>query len=298
MHADELDIDVDLVKRLIAEQFPAWAGLPVVGVEPRGTDNALYRLGDNLVVRLPRRELTVATLEKERRWLPKLEPLLPLSVPTLVANGVPAQAYPWSWVVYRWIPGNDATSSPFADLLRAAEVLAEFLVALRAIDPSGGPSPGAHNFFRGEPLENRDAAVRASVEALRDDLDVEWATASWESALRASSSDVPPAWIHGDLDSRNLVVDSGELAGVIDWGGLGVGDPACDLMVAWKVFPAEGRDALRRALSVDEATWARSRGWALSQAVNALSYYTMENNPVLVTEARRWLTEVRADEGS
>jgi aminoglycoside phosphotransferase (APT) family kinase protein len=296
MHADELDIDVDLVKRLIVEQFPDWAELPVVGVEPRGTDNALYRLGDNLVVRLPRRERTAATLEKERRWLPKLEPL-PLTVPTPIADGVPAQGFPWSWVVYRWIRGSDATSSPFIDPRRAAEALAEFLLALRAIDPTGGPPPGAHNFYRGELLENRDAAVRASIEALRE-LDVRWATASWESALQASAWDAPPVWIHGDLDSRNLVVDSGELAGVIDWGGLGVGDPACDVMVAWKVFPVDARDVFRRTLSVDEETWVRARGWALSQALNALSYYTMESNPVLVTEARQWLARVRADEGA
>ena len=295
MHDDELDIDASLVRRLLASQFPHWAELPIERIEPTGTDNAIYRLGDDMVVRLPRVARTVATLEKERAWLPRLAPRLPLAVPVPLAEGMPAEGYPWVWSVYRWLDGVDATVEPIADLGRAASDLARFVAALQAIDPAGGPPPGAHNFFRGEPLAARDAAVRSSIAALRDAIDVDAVTAEWEAALRAPEWRRPPVWIHGDLDARNVLVQGGRLSAVIDWGALGVGDPACDVMVAWKLLSVDTRGAFREALSIDDATWARGRGWALSQAVNALSYYTLETNAVLVREAQRWLAEVLAD---
>jgi aminoglycoside phosphotransferase (APT) family kinase protein len=292
MHADEIDIDAGLVRRLIAEQFSEWANLPLEQVRPYGTDNALYRLGDDLVVRLPRRQRTAATLKKERRWLPKLAPHLPLAVPIPLAEGVPADGYPFHWSVYGWLEGENATVERIEGSRRAAVDLARFVSALRRIDPTGGPQPGRHNFFRGEPISRRDGAVRSSMNALREEIDVGVVTAAWEAALRAPEWRQTPVWIHGDLDSRNLLVEDGRLCGVIDWGGLGVGDPACDVMVAWKVFSADVRDVFRTELGVDDATWTRSHGWALSQALNALSYYTLETNPVLVREARRWLAEV------
>jgi aminoglycoside phosphotransferase (APT) family kinase protein len=292
MHADEIDIGAGLVRRLIAEQFSEWANLPLEQVRPYGTDNALYRLGDDLVVRLPRRQRTAATLKKERRWLPKLAPHLPLAVPIPLAEGVPADGYPFHWSVYGWLEGENATVERIEGSRRAAVDLARFVSALRRIDPTGGPQPGRHNFFRGEPISRRDGAVRSSMNALREEIDVGVVTAAWEAALRAPEWRQTPVWIHGDLDSRNLLVEDGRLCGVIDWGGLGVGDPACDVMVAWKVFSADVRDVFRTELGVDDATWTRSHGWALSQALNALSYYTLETNPVLVREARRWLAEV------
>lgn len=297
MHADEVEIDVSLVGRLLAAQFPRWAGLPIRPVLSRGTDNALYRVGDDMVARLPRRERTVGTLEKERRWLPRLAPLLPLAVPLPLANGMPAEGYPFTWSVYRWLRGEDATMQRVTDPKRLATDLAQFVAALQQIDSAGGPSPGEHNFFRGEPLAARDASTRAAIASLRGTIDVGNATAAWEAALRSPEWDRRPVWIHGDLDSRNLLLEQGRLSAVIDWGGLGVGDPACEVMVAWKVLSADTRDIFRAALSVDESTWARARGWALSQALGALSYYTLETNPVLVLEARRWLTEVFADAG-
>ena len=295
MHDDELDIDASLVRRLLAAQFPHWAALQIERIEPTGTDNAIYRLGDDLVVRLPRVGRTVATLEKERAWLPRLAPHLPLAVPMPLAEGTPAEGYPWIWSVYRWLEGVDATVEPIGDFGRAASDLAWFIAALQTIDPAGGPPPGEHNFFRGEALPARDAAVRASIAALHDEIDVDAVTAAWEAALRAPNWPRPPVWVHGDLDARNVLVGDGRLSAVIDWGALGVGDPACDVMVAWKLLSAESRDTFREALSVDDATWTRGHGWALSQAVNALSYYTVETNAVLVREARRWLAEVLAD---
>jgi aminoglycoside phosphotransferase (APT) family kinase protein len=298
MHADEVDNDPSLVGRLIAAQFPQWAELPIQRVPSPGTDNALYRLGDEMVVRLPSRERTTETLKKERTWLPRLAPLLPLGVPVPLAEGMPAEGYPFEWSVYRWLRGENATKEHVHDLSQLATDLVQFVAALQQIDPTRGPPPGEHNFFRGEPLARRDGPTRAAIVSLRGAIDVGAVTAAWESALRSPEWEHPAVWIHGDLDSRNLLVEEGRLSAVIDWGCLGVGDPACDVMVAWKVLSADTRDSFRIALLVDEAMWARARGWALSQALMALSYYTLETNPVLVLEARRWMAEVLVDQAS
>jgi aminoglycoside phosphotransferase (APT) family kinase protein len=291
MHANEVDTDASLVGRLVAAQFPHWAELPIEPVRFRGTDNALYRLGDDMVVRLPRIEQATLALDKERKWLPKLA-LLPLAVPVPLAKGMPAEGYPWEWSVYAWLEGEPATVEPIADLDRAATDLARFIGALQRVDPKDGPPPGEHNGFRGEPLAARDAAVRAAITSLGNEIDVGGVTAVWEAALRASAWPRPPVWLHGDLDSRNLLIVEGRLSAVIDFGCLGVGDPACDVMVAWKILSATTRESFRAALAIDEATWARGRGWALSQALGALSYYTLGTNPMLVREARRWMSEV------
>ncbi|MEX2212343.1 MAG: aminoglycoside phosphotransferase family protein [Gaiellaceae bacterium] len=284
MHDDELDVDVPLVLRLLAAQFPEWAELPIEPVPNRGTDNALFRLGPELVARLPVQESKAATLVRELEWLPRLAPHLPLAVPVSVAQGEPGEGYPCIWCVNTWLPGEDATVGPAVD---AADALAEFILALQAIDASDGPLPGRHNFGRGEPLVNRDAPFRAALATL----DVPGAAAVWEEALAAPRWEAPGRWLHGDLDARNVLVDDGRLSGVIDWGALGVGDPACEAMVAWKLVPVEERDAFRARLGLDDAAWARARGWVVSQAVIALGYYTDETNPVLVAEARRWLEE-------
>jgi aminoglycoside phosphotransferase (APT) family kinase protein len=290
MHVDEMDTDPALVRRLVATQFPDWAGLPIEPVPFFGTDNAIYRLGDELAVRLPRREKNVETLAKELRWLPVLAPQLPLPIPTPVAVGEPGAGFPFRWAVYRWVAGEAPSSATVG-----AGDLAAFIAALQRVDPAGGPLPGPHNAFRGEPLARRDGPVRAALRALSSTLDVAAATSVWETSLAAAEWSEAPVWIHGDLDARNVLVRDGRLSGVIDFGCLGVGDPACDVMVAWKLFSAGSRESFRAALAVDGATWRRARGWALSQALGALSYYTNENNPVLVREARRWLAEALAD---
>jgi aminoglycoside phosphotransferase (APT) family kinase protein len=291
MHRDEVTVDEAVARRLLAAQFPEWADLPLEAVEPRGTDNWLYRLGEELVVRLPCRERTVATLVRERTWLPRLAGRLPLEIPLPVAAGEPGVGYPWTWSVYRWLEGKNAIVGPVADLAQAAMDLAALLEALHRVDPDGGPGPGQENFFRGAPLETFDARVRADLVRLRDAIDVEAATTVWEEALRAPRPEGRPVWVHGDLDRRNLLTRQGRLAAVLDFGCLGVGDPACDVAVAWKGLSPETRDSFRSALSVDDATWTRARGWAVSQALGALAYYTPETNPSLVAEARRWLAD-------
>lgn len=294
MHSEEADIDAQLVRTLLAEQFPQWADLPVELCPSSGTDNAMYRLGEDKVVRLPRVPWTVAQLEKEQRWLPQLAPALPLVVPVPLALGKPGAGYPWPWSVYTWLDGVEATADHLSDLRQAAEDLAGFLLALRSVDATDGPVPGDHNFGRGVPLADRDANVRAALAQLTDDIDTDAAAAAWEAALRAPRWEGAPVWIHGDLQPSNLLAVRGRLSGVIDFGGLGVGDPACDLLIAWNLFFGESRAAFRAALAVDDATWARGRGWALSVALIALPYYR-DTNPAIASQARHVIDEVLAD---
>ena len=292
MHANEVATDVALVRALVRAQFPEWAELPVEAVPERGTDNALYRLGDELVARLPRLDRCAETLRKELRWLPQLAPGLPLAVPLPVAVGEPAEGFPFPWAIYGWLEGDSATPERIGDVSQAAADLAEFIAALQRIDSTGGPGPGAHNAFRGIPLAGRrDEVTRAAIAQLDAEIETDAVTAAWDEALRAADWHRPPVWIHGDLDSRNLLVRDGRLSAVLDFGCLGVGDPACDAMVAWKLLDDEGRATFRSALGIDDATWSRARGWAVSQAVVALAYYTVETNAVLVREAQRWLGE-------
>jgi len=290
MHADELETDEALVSRLLAAQFPQWAELPIEALPVGGTDNVIYRLGDELSVRLPRRrEGATVLLDRELEWLPRLAPLLPFPVPTPVARGAAGAGYPHEWAIYTWLDGEDAASVPL-DLSRAAVDLAELLAALRRIDPTGGPPAGG----RGGPLRPRDEATRAGIAALAGEIDATAVNAAWEVALAAPEWDRPPVWIHGDLDARNLLVRDGQISGLVDWGSLCVGDPACDVKVAWAVLDAETRPIFRELLEIDDATWARGRGWALSQAVIALPYY-VDTYPVIVEQARRWLVEALAD---
>jgi aminoglycoside phosphotransferase (APT) family kinase protein len=290
MHADELETDEALVRRLLAAQFPHWAELPIEALPAGGTDNAIYRLGDELSVRLPRRgDWPAGSLDKEFEWLPKLAPLLPLRVPTPVARGAAGEGYSHEWAIYDWLDGEDAASAPL-DLPHAAVDLAELLAALRRIDPTGGPPPAG----RGGSLRPRDERTRAGIAELGDAIDAAAVTAAWETALAAPEWDGAPVWIHGDLDARNLLVRDGRITGVLDWGAVCVGDPACDVKVAWAVLDAETRPIFRDLLDIDDATWTRGRGWALSQAMSALPYY-LHTYPVIVEQAWRWLAEAVAD---
>ncbi|MGH9173393.1 MAG: aminoglycoside phosphotransferase family protein [Vicinamibacterales bacterium] len=294
MHADEVETDVALVGRLLAAQFPRWAELPIEPVPSAGTDNALYRLGDDMVVRLPRIEWATGQVDKEFEWLPKLAPYLPLAIPVPLAKGTPGESYPWHWSVCNWLEGENATVERIADPRQAATELAQFVVALQRIDATGGPRPGAHNSHRGVPLARRDASTRAAIGSLDGMIDTDVATAAWEAALQAPAWDGPPVWIHGDLQSGNLLAVEGRLSAVIDFGCLGVGDPACDVMAAWTLFSAETRKDFREALPVDNATWARGRGWALSFGLIALPYY-QNTNPMLAGIARHAIEEALGD---
>ena len=279
MHEDELEIDESLVRGLLAEQFPEWSALPLRRVEPAGTVNAIFRLGDKLSVRLARLDGSTEPGGKEIEWLPRLAPLLPVEIPVPVAQGRPGQGYPWFWEIYGWVEGETVPVEQI-DAIDAARDLAALLLALQQVSPADAP-PG-----RGIPLAERDKGIRYWLARYDGDPIV---TVEWERALAAAAWDGPPVWHHGDLDARNWLIRDGRISGVIDWGSMGVGDPAVDVMVAWKLHSAEARNAFREALPTDEATWERARGWALSQAVAILAYYTPTNNPTLYREAQNWL---------
>ncbi|MEH0983287.1 aminoglycoside phosphotransferase family protein [Micromonospora sp. CPCC 205556] len=291
MHADEISTDPDLLRRLLAGQFPRWADLPVRQVASYGTDHDIYRLGERLVARLPRIGWATAQAAKEAEWLPKLAPHLPLALPVPVAMGRPAEGYPFDWSVCEWLPGENANGA-IDDLNRAAVDLAAFVAALRRIDTSDAfPRPPRH---RGGPLAEFDDSVRRSIGQLGDRIDGAAALRSWRESLDAPAWDGPEVWVHGDLLPGNLLVVDGRLSAVIDFGCLNVGDPACDLQPAWNVFAGDSRERFRAELDVDDASWLRGRGWALLQAVLALPYY-WNTNPGMIRQASHALAQVLGD---
>ncbi|WP_026257428.1 aminoglycoside phosphotransferase family protein [Actinopolymorpha alba] len=260
--------DVELVQRLVAAQFPQWAGLPVRPVENEGWDNRTFHLGSEMSVRLPSASEYALAVDKEHRWLPILGPRLPLSVPVPLAKGTPGEGYPHAWSVYRWLSGEPASLANIADLTEFGITLAGFLAALQQADPTDGPVPGRHNWFRGGPLATYDKQTQGALETLDGHLRTDLAREIWHTALQAAW-DRRPVWFHGDVTQGNLLVKDGVLVAVIDFGTCGVGDPACDLAIAWTLLSAESRKAFRDRLSVDSATWARGRGWALWKALAA-----------------------------
>jgi aminoglycoside phosphotransferase (APT) family kinase protein len=287
-------IDEALVRRLVAAQFPAWAGLSVVRVEPGGWDNRTFRLGDAMAVRLPSARHYAAQVEKEQRWLPRLAPLLPLPIPAPLALGAPGEGYPWPWSIQRWLEGEDAATACAVALVPLASALGGFLTALQRIDAAGGPPPGPHNFWRGGPLAVYADEARAAIRALAGEIDAGTACAVLDAAL-ASAWRGAPVWIHGDVAASNLLVEGGRLSAVIDFGCTGVGDPACDLAIAWTLFAGASRAAFRAALPLDAATWSRGRGWALWKAAITLAN---QDAPARQRQAsRRTLGAVLASEG-
>jgi aminoglycoside phosphotransferase (APT) family kinase protein len=290
-------ITAALVQQLIAAQFPQWADLPIIPAEPQGWDNRTFRLGKELSVRLPSAAGYTPQVEKEHQYLPRLAPLLPLPIPVPVGKGQPGEGYPFPWSVYRWLPGETTATAHIHDLTAFATTLAQFLVALQQIDPTGGPPPGPHSAFRGGPLTTYDAETRQSIVDVHDEIDAQAATAVWEAALAAQWHG-PPVWFHGDVAVGNLLVQAGQLSAVIDWGCVGVGDPACDVAIAWTFFDGPSREAFRAALLTDDATWKRGRGWALWKALITVAP-SRNPDPVKARAARSVidgvLTEHRAN---
>lgn len=296
----EVPIDVALVRRLIETQFPRWADLPLAPVAESGMDNATYRLGADMSVRLPRLPRWEGQVAREQRWLPSLAPHLPLAVPAPLAKGAPGEGYPFPWSVYGWLDGENATFDRITEPSRAARELARFFTALQRIDPVGGPPPEWSNGFRGVPMnDERDSPVvadrlRSRIAALDGLVDTAAVTAVWETALAAPAWDGPPTWIHGDPAPGNLLVADGRLSAVIDFGTLAVGDPACDLIAAWTFLDAETREVFRAGLPVDDATWARGRGWGLTGVLPSPDELSGVD-PERAARARRRLDELVAD---
>jgi aminoglycoside phosphotransferase (APT) family kinase protein len=293
MSAPDPAIDERLARRLVDSQFPQWSDLPVTPVELDGWDNRTFRLGSELTVRLPTGSWYARQVDKEQRWLPVLAPRLPLPIPAPVARGEPGAGYPHPWSVYRWIDGELASQARIRDLTGFATTLAGFLRALGRVDATGGPAPGEHNFFRGGPLahyagETHDAIAALGGEVPRDDVE-----RVWEDAM-ATSWDRAPVWFHGDVATGNLLVREERLAAVLDFGTSGVGDPACDTVIAWTFLSGPSRDRFRSELGVDAGTWSRGQGWALWKALISLVGHLERGAPEAAL-ARRDIEQILAD---
>jgi aminoglycoside phosphotransferase (APT) family kinase protein len=281
MHDDEVEVDEELVRRLVATQMPDLADLPLTLVGPWGTDNAVWRLGDDLVVRLPRIRWATGQIEDEATWLPRLAPYLPVAVPEPVAVGEPGHGYPYPWAVHRWLPGEAATLERIDDPVTFALDLAEVVRALRAMPTDGAPAARG----RARPLAEYDSSTRRAIAGAGHLIDATAAAAVWEEALAAPVHDGPAVWVQGDLEGNCLVRD-GRLSGIVDWGSACAGDPAVDVQVVWSpLFTEASRRAFLDALDVDDATLARSRGAAVHQACAALPYY-LHTYPLIVE--RSW----------
>ncbi len=274
---EKLTIDVALVNRLIAAQFPHWQDLPVQAVPNGGWDNRTFRLGENMLVRMPSAADYAVQVEKEQYWLPKLAPSLPLSIPTPLAMGQSGEGYPWRWSIYQWLEGEPAASARMNNWRDFAVSLGRFLQALQSIDSTDGPAAGMHSFYRGGSLAYYDKSTREAIAKLKDQIDADAATATWEAALNTRWQ-YSPVWVHGDVSAGNLLVQNGQLSAVIDFGQLAVGDPACDLVIAWTLFSGESRTAFRDILSLGADTWLRAKAWTLWKALITAAGFTSPNN--------------------
>ncbi|MBT4855947.1 aminoglycoside phosphotransferase family protein [bacterium] len=286
-------INEALVSRLVASQFPQWKDLPIRRVVPSGWDNRTFRLGERMLVRMPSATEYAVQIEKEQLWLPRLASLLPLSIPEPLAQGGPEKGYPWSWSIYRWLEGRTIADASIANLYDIAISLSNFLNVLQRIDTKGGPLPGTHNFYRGGSLAIYDAETRKAIALLKDDIDVDAALEIWKTALKTTWHD-SPVWIHGDISPGNLLVQEGQLSSVIDFGGLAVGDPACDLAIAWTLFESESRKTFRSMLLLDAGTWERGRAWALWKALIVVAGIT-DTTIVEAERSRHTIDEILAD---
>lgn len=289
MHKNEFNINIDLVQRLVTEQFPEFSKLPLTKVDSTGTVNAIYKLGEKLAIRLPRVAKWAGDITKEWQWLPWLAPHLSLEIPEPIALGRPSESYPVSWAIYKWINGHTYTDELVTDECQAAYKLAEFVTDLHAIDvPSEAPQGGRL------PLAELDKITIQAIREARDLIDEASAVAAWKQSCEASVWDGRPVWIHTDLLRTNLLVESGCPRAVIDFGSSGVGDPAFDLTPAWTVFNLPGRDAFRGCILADEDTWQRARAYALHQAALTIPYYR-HTNPQFVSLALRTVKEILSD---
>ena len=288
-----MTIDLRAARRLIDVQFPEYAARQLTSVLSGGTDHTLFRLGEDLSVRFPKREDVASQVEKEQTWLPRLAGLK-VRIPRPVAHGAPGETFPYSWSIYDWCPGEALSIVGACDWSQLAIDLAEFLIQLRCLPITDAPLSGPQNHFRGVALMERNDLTRAAIRGISNECSETALLACWQDALGAEPHVGAPTWLHGDLQGGNLLIEHGRLSAVIDFGLAGVGDPACDLMVVWSVLTQEARDPFRERLGCDDASWARGRGWALSVATIALDYYRGRNEP-LCSISRRTLDAILED---
>lgn len=294
MHEDQVDVGTSLARQLLTEQMPQYAAMPLRRVPSGGTENAVFRLGEELAVRMPLYPGAVGGLLKEVRWLPVIAPHLSLEVPEVVATGQPSEDYPFPWAVVRWIRGEDAVTGGVESVRGTAVTLGQLVAELRSIDTTDAPKPGSEGFVRGLPLVGRDATFRSALAHCEDLLDVQQVQAIWEDALAAPDWDGPPVWLHADLIPGNLLLRDGRVVGVLDFGAMATGDPAYDVTPAWHLLDRDNRTLFREIVEADEAMWRRARGLVVSGGVIALPYY-LNSNPSMVHVARHGIGEVLAD---
>ena len=288
LHEGEPVVDEALVSRLLRHQFPEFADLALRPAPTSGSGNRIFRLGDEFSVRLPRHPRAAEHIGKENTWLPRLAEQLSLQVPRPFRVGAAADGFPWPWAIHRWIDASVAVPERL-DLKRAARELAQFIGQLRRVDARGGPPAS-----RGRPLCSRDVDTRSAIEQLAGTIDTAAARDVWVRALRAPLWSGPPRWLHADLHAANLLVRDDRIIAVIDFGSCGVGDPACDLMVAWTLLDPPARAAFRDAVGADEDLWVRGRGWALTFGLVALPYYRA-SYPELAAISLRTIDAVLCD---
>jgi len=291
MHPDEIAIDEALVSQLLAAQFPDFAGLPLRRTGAHGTDHVIYRLGEDLAVRLPRHPGAAGQAEKEQAWLPRLAAYLPAPIPAPVEAGAACELFPFGWSICRWLEGQTAAEAAIEDEIALATDLGRFVAAMRGVPAADAPGPGPHNAWRGVGLRARNKVTQAAIDELGEHIDARAARACWDAALEAEPWGGEPCWLHGDLMPSNLLVSEGRLAAVLDFGCMGAGDPACDLIPGWNLFSGVGRARFQDAAEVDAATWARGRGWALSVALVQLPYYA-QSNRIIAGNAQRTIDAV------
>lgn len=290
MNNVDIHIDENMIPNLLSDQAPHLASLQVKHLRSSGTDNVLFRLGDRLVLRLPRREPAAVLLQKELEWLPHLNGLY-LRVPVLVARGYANFGFKCEFGVFEWIDGQIASPKNISDPVTSASALAEFLKTLQLKDITGAPPAGTQNNRRGISLEGLSNKTVAAIDILADEIDAAGARKLWEAAC-AETCRESPVWLHGDLKADNLIADDGRLMGVIDWGLSAVGDPAADHAAAWSWVDPIARGAFREALGLEESDWLRAKGWALYGAVIALSYYRGGRNEALSLQSRQTLSRL------
>lgn len=273
-----MKINTVLVKRLIEEQFPQWANLPIEQVIPGGHDNRTFRLGNEMSIRLPSAECYAAKVKIEQEWLPILATQLSIQIPQPIAMGKPSNYYPWHWSIYKWLAGESANNIKAInlDLSSLAKQLASFLKELHTVDTTGAPIASPHNFYRGGDLFVYDGETQQALKNLEGHINTSVISKIWQRAL-SSQWLRPPVWIHGDLSSGNILIKDQQLVAVIDFGGMAIGDPSCDLCISWLFFDNESRDVFKSNLNLDIHTWERARGWAMWKALITLEALENKN---------------------
>ncbi len=258
---EKVKIDTNLVEKLIAEQFPQWQSLPIHPVAQSGWDNRTFHLGEDMVIRLPSDKQYEPQIEKEYQWLLWLSKQLSFQITQPIALGKPSSAYPWHWSINHWIEGESASRQNIDDIKCFAETLGKCLKEFQSLDTAGGPLAGAHNFYRGGLLNAYDHEMRLAIPKIKNSQEQSLAASLWQEAL-SSEWRLNPVWVHGDIAVGNILVCNGRLHGIIDFGQLAIGDPACDLVIAWNFFSSEERGIFKNAVQLDNETWIRALGWA------------------------------------